>query len=168
MFRPIRVDHTNCLQVAIKTHSFITTHPHDTYRTHYHHRPCVLRYNKRFIVLTKCLRFLVAGRGHTVKHGQKPELVYFWTKSHPSDSIGTNSSAWEKKHLGRRIDFLHSACLANLTGSVGFILDKVSGMRNTYSSRLIYVVFHTSPSILSLSSCPYSSYSFPSLISSTI
>jgi hypothetical protein len=23
MFRPIRVDHTNCLQVAIKTHSFI-------------------------------------------------------------------------------------------------------------------------------------------------
>ncbi len=22
MFRPIRVDHTNCLQVAIKTHSF--------------------------------------------------------------------------------------------------------------------------------------------------
>ncbi len=25
MFRPIRVDHTNCLQVAIKTHSFI--HP---------------------------------------------------------------------------------------------------------------------------------------------
>ncbi len=25
MFRPIRVDHTNCLQVAIKTHSFIIT-----------------------------------------------------------------------------------------------------------------------------------------------
>ena len=24
MFRPIRVDHTNCLQVAIKTHSFTT------------------------------------------------------------------------------------------------------------------------------------------------
>jgi hypothetical protein len=23
MFRPIRVDHTNCLQVAIKTHSFM-------------------------------------------------------------------------------------------------------------------------------------------------
>jgi hypothetical protein len=23
IFRPIRVDHTNCLQVAIKTHSFI-------------------------------------------------------------------------------------------------------------------------------------------------
>ncbi len=23
MFRPIRVDHTNCLQVAIKTHSFV-------------------------------------------------------------------------------------------------------------------------------------------------
>jgi hypothetical protein len=23
MFRPIRLDHTNCLQVAIKTHSFI-------------------------------------------------------------------------------------------------------------------------------------------------
>jgi hypothetical protein len=23
MFRPIRVDHTKCLQVAIKTHSFI-------------------------------------------------------------------------------------------------------------------------------------------------
>ncbi len=23
MFRPIRMDHTNCLQVAIKTHSFI-------------------------------------------------------------------------------------------------------------------------------------------------
>ena len=33
MFRPIRVDHTNCLQVAIKTHSFmsvvfvLTVHP---------------------------------------------------------------------------------------------------------------------------------------------
>jgi hypothetical protein len=25
MFRPIRVDHTNCLQVAVKTHSFIKT-----------------------------------------------------------------------------------------------------------------------------------------------
>jgi hypothetical protein len=25
MFRPIRVDHTNCLQVDIKTHSFIHT-----------------------------------------------------------------------------------------------------------------------------------------------
>ncbi len=24
MFRPIRVDHTNCLQVAIKTHSFVS------------------------------------------------------------------------------------------------------------------------------------------------
>jgi hypothetical protein len=24
MFRPIRVDHTNCLQVDVKTHSFIT------------------------------------------------------------------------------------------------------------------------------------------------
>jgi hypothetical protein len=30
MFRPIRVDHTNCLQVAIKTHSFICTSPHAT------------------------------------------------------------------------------------------------------------------------------------------
>ena len=27
MFRPIRLDHTNCLQVAIKTHSFIETAP---------------------------------------------------------------------------------------------------------------------------------------------
>ncbi len=36
-----------------------------------------------------------------------------------------------------------------------------------YSPRLIYVVFHTSPSLLSLSSYPRSSYSFPSLISST-
>ena len=26
MFRPIRVDHTNCLQVAIKTHSVVGTH----------------------------------------------------------------------------------------------------------------------------------------------
>jgi hypothetical protein len=29
MFRPIRVDHTNCLQVAIKTHSFIHSDGHD-------------------------------------------------------------------------------------------------------------------------------------------
>jgi hypothetical protein len=27
MFRPIRVDHTNCLQVAIKTHSFVLYMP---------------------------------------------------------------------------------------------------------------------------------------------
>jgi hypothetical protein len=30
MFRPIRVDHTNCLQVAIKTHSFIHSFHRDT------------------------------------------------------------------------------------------------------------------------------------------
>ena len=37
-----------------------------------------------------------------------------------------------------------------------------------YSSRLIYVVFHTPSSFLSPSSYPTSSYSFPSLISSTL
>ncbi len=30
MFRPIRVDHTNCLQVTIKTHSFSPDHTTDT------------------------------------------------------------------------------------------------------------------------------------------
>ena len=37
-----------------------------------------------------------------------------------------------------------------------------------YSHRFIYAVFHTSPSLLSLSSCTPSSYSFPSLISSAL
>ena len=32
MFRPIRVDHTNCLQVAIKTHSFTGASRHDRLR----------------------------------------------------------------------------------------------------------------------------------------
>jgi len=32
MFRPIRVDHTNCLQVAIKTHSFKRRSPEDERR----------------------------------------------------------------------------------------------------------------------------------------
>jgi hypothetical protein len=66
--------------------------------------------------------------------------------------------------------FMHthrgSVCLANLKDWFDF--SQSLGNKGYYSPRLIYVVFHTSPSFLSWSSTPPSSYSFPGLISSTI
>ena len=54
--------------------------------------------------------------------------------------------------------FLRSACLVNLEVSVGLILTNPLGMKGFLSIL---------PSFLSISSYPPSSYSFPSLISST-
>ena len=56
--------------------------------------------------------------------------------------------------------FLWTVRLGNLKGFVDSIRHSLGNEG--------YVVFHTSPSLLSLSSCPPSSYSFPSLISSTL
>jgi hypothetical protein len=46
MFRPIRVDHTNCLQVAIKTHSF---NPLPSWKLHGHLFPTLSRFDRRFL-----------------------------------------------------------------------------------------------------------------------
>ncbi len=66
-----------------------------------------------------------------------------------------------------RFRFLCTAYLSNLMGSVCLILSKDSTMRVTIPLDLS-TVFHTSTSLLSLSSYPTSSYSFPNLVSSTL
>jgi hypothetical protein len=63
-----------------------------------------------------------------------------------------------------QVRFLHTAFLSTLMGSVGLILI----VTLDYSPRLVDVFFHTSPSLLWLSSCPPSSYFLVSLMSSTL
>jgi len=64
---------------------------------------------------------------------------------------------------------LRAACLANLEGPVGLIIAKASGhFTISLDISIFYAAFHAPPSLLSLSSCPPSSCSFPSLISSTL
>ena len=52
MFRPIRVDHTNCLQVAIKTHSFIWTAEEKYKKMCSKHMTCEVQSNK--VIYCRC------------------------------------------------------------------------------------------------------------------
>jgi hypothetical protein len=63
--------------------------------------------------------------------------------------------------------FLRAVCLTNLEGSVVLILVKASAMRVTITIPLDLSTWSFIP-LLSHSSCPPSSYSFPSLISSML
>jgi hypothetical protein len=54
------------------------------------------------------------------------------------------------------------------SGLTGFDSRQCLGQEGYYFHRLIYMVFHTSPSFLSLSTFTPSSYDFPGLISSTL
>ena len=66
-----------------------------------------------------------------------------------------------------RFHFRRPVCLENLKDS-GFDFSQSLGNGGYYSSRVIYVSFHIPPSLISVSSYPTSTYSFPCLFSSTL
>ena len=133
MFRPIRVDHTNCLQVAIKTHSFSgqltnirnsdgAPEPDGALKVVV--RKKVIHYRQLYIDRPEPIAFMpvavdMLGRIYD------DFLRLLFLHAHREASALTNDIPEESGHFR----FLRAACLANIKGSVGLILAKASVMR---------------------------------------